>query len=205
MILASNNILMCMDCDIKDLRDRTPEELDNRAKSVQHKFKEIDATLKISTDIFNAETVSIHDAKRAIDEDSSIPADKKHFELAKLVESRYDKLSDIIFSRRQEITEAESKQRALQTYYNELGKRLRQEERESIRLRDATYKPIEPKQIKTPKAPSIKKLNTNQIREACVAAGIPEATVFITMFMTAGKIGVEDAIAKYKDVKKVWS
>jgi hypothetical protein len=176
--------------------------LHNRAVAVQHKFKAIDATLNISTDIFNAETVSIHEAKKAIDEDPSIPTEQKHYELAKLVEARYDKLSDIISSRRQEITEAESKQRALQTYYNELGKRLRTEERESIRLRDASYKPIEPKHIKTPKAPSIKKLNSNEIREACAQAGIPEAVTFITMFMVAGKISVADAIDKYKAVKK---
>jgi hypothetical protein len=194
---------MCIDCDIKDTRPRTDEELHNRAVAVQHKFKAIDATLNISTDIFNAETVSIHEAKKAIDEDPSIPTEQKHYELAKLVEARYDKLSDIISSRRQEITEAESKQRALQTYYNELGKRLRTEERESIRLRDASYKPIEPKQIKTPKAPSIKKLNSNEIREACAQAGIPEAVTFITMFMVAGKISVADAIDKYKAVKKV--
>lgn len=201
MILASNNILMCIDCDIKDIRPRTVEEINNRAIAVQHRFREIDSRLTIATDIFNAETISIHAAKKAIDEDSAIPADKKHFELAKLVESRYDKLSDIIFSRRQEITEAESKQRALQTYYNELGKRLRQEEREAIRLKDATYKPLEPKVIKQPKAPTVKKVNVNEIKDACAQAGIPAAMPVIMMLMTAKKIGVAEAINSFKEAK----
>ncbi len=200
MNLTSTKILMCLECDYKDMRVRTTDELEDRAIRVKHKFAEVDSQIRISTDIFNAKTVAIHELKKIIDATPSIPADKKYFELASLLSQRYDKLIDIIFGARDEILHAESEQRAIQTYYNELGKKLRADEREKIRLKDATYKPIEKVDVKkTPRAPSIKKVDGNEIRAACARHEIPQAIPIITMLMVAKKIGVEEAIKTFKE------
>lgn len=203
MNLVSSGQLLCPECDYKDVRPRSADELNNRSTEVRRRFTEIDAQVKISTDIFNAKTIAIHELKKAIDEDSTVPVDKKYFELAKHIETRFNNLTEIIFGHRQEVLIAENEQRAIQTYYNELGKRLRQEEREQIRLKDVTYKPLEVKPTKTPKAPTVKKLNVDEIRKACIAAGIPDKVSTVTMLMTANKKGtIEDAISAYMMVKK---
>ncbi len=198
MNLTSNDDLLCPECDYKDLKPRTTEELSSRATEVRRRFTEIDAQVKISTDIFNAKTIAIHEIKKAIDADVTVPADQKYFTLAKHIETRFNNLTDVIFGHRKEILEAENEQRAIQTYYNELGKKLRQEEREQIRLKDVTYKPLEVKPTKTPKAPTTKKIDVNAIREACTKAGIPQAVIMVNTLMVAKKVSVEEAIETYK-------
>jgi len=202
MNLTSTKRLLCIECDYKEVRVRTPDELTDRANLVRQKFTEIDAQIKIQTDIFNAKTIAIHEIKKSIDEDPSIPENEKYFALAKHIETRFNNLVDIISGRRKEIVEAENEQRAIQTYYNELSKKLRAEERENIRLKDVTYRPIEPKVAKTPKAPKIKKgPNLNEVKEACVQHGIPEAMAMVQMVCVATGIGVEEAIERYKSAK----
>lgn len=201
MNLTSNDDLLCPDCDFKDLKPRTTEELNSRALEVRRRFTEIDNGIKISTDIFNAKTIAIHELKKAIDADPTIPNEQKYFTLAKHIEERFNNLTDIIFSQRQVILEAENEQRAIQTYYNDLGKKLRAEEREQIRLKDVTYKPLEPKVTKTPKAPTTKKVDVNAIKEACVKGGIPEAMAVIMMLCTAKKISPEEAVETFKLAK----
>lgn len=199
MILTSNNILMCIDCDIKDVRPRTEEEVTNRAIQVRHRFAEIDAQIKISTDLFNAKTVQIHELRKAIDSDPSIPASDKYFVLAKALDSRYEKLNDLVNNRRQEIFEAENEQRAIQTYYNELGKKLRAEEREKLRLKDATYVPKEPVKVVKPKTITTKKIDVNEIRTACVREGIPQLVPVVATVLTGRKCTVAEAIEIVKN------
>ncbi len=204
MILTSSRILMCMECDYKDIRVRTPAELQNRSVEVRRRWHEVDAAIKISTDIFNAKTIAIHEVKKAIDEDPSVPTDQKHFTLAKLLETRYDKLLQVIFEANQTKVEAENEQRAIQTFYNDLGKKLRADEREKIRLKDATYKPIEKVVVdKTPKAPKIKKVDLNEVRTACLKAGIPDAVSVIMVLCTAKKTtDIDEVILSYKRAKE---
>ena len=194
---------MCPECYFKSTHTRTPAELSSRATEAKRRWHEIDATIKISTDIFNAKTIAIHEIKKAIDEDPAIPADQKHFTLAKLLEARYDKLVDIIFSANATKTEAENEQRAIQTHYNDLGKRLKDEERAKIRLKDATYKPIEKVVVdKTPKAPKLKKVELNDVRAACLKHGIPEAMPVIMMLCVAKKTtDIEEIILDFKRAK----
>ena len=197
MELSQNNILICVNC-LNPPSSTTPEE---RNATARQKWLEVDTQIRISTDIFNLKTMAIHEMKKAIDEDPSVPADQKYFELAKLLDSRYTKLIDVIFGARNEVIQAENEQRAIQVYYNELGKRLRTEEREKIRLKDANYKPLEVKPEKTPKAPKLKKPDVNEIRAACVKHGIPEAANVIALFCLTQNKTVEDAILSFKRAK----
>ena len=205
MNITSNDILMCPDCDYKDHRPRTEDELNSRATEVRRRFDEIDTSIKISTDIFNAKMLGIHELKNAIDQDTTIPADQKYFILAQTIDKRFTKLTEVIFGANETKLHAENEQRAIQTYYNELGKRLRGEEKEKIRLKDATYQPItKPDVQKTPKAPKIKSApNPNEVRAACVRANVPDAVALVTMFMVAKKLTAEEAISTYKQVKGI--
>lgn len=199
MDVKSNDILMCQDCDYKDTRVRNDEELHERALEVQSRFKSIDSTLRVQTDIFNAKTIAINELKLAIGLDSSIPADQKHFTLARMIDQRFQILKDLIFNRRQEISEAESEQRAIHAYYNELGKKLRTEERAAIRLKDAQYRPIEPLKISKPKTITVKKYDKDAIRAAAKEHGFPEA--LLQMLCVAQGISVIDAVRALKEAK----
>lgn len=169
--IVYGNVLMCVDCQDKEKKaqedlaagadarvEESRQNADARAKIT--KAQQIDHSIQIIQDIFNAETVAIVDIRNVIDADESIP--EKHFALAKSLEDRHTHFQDVINAARDTIKEAESKQRAIQQYYNELANKLRVEEREKIKLRDVNYKPLE-KKIAKPKAPSIKKFDKAEL------------------------------------------
>lgn len=178
----TSNMMMCAECRQrqKDFEEEIIATQQDRldAQEVIYAARKIDASIKIQSDIFNAKTVAIHKLKEAIDADESIQ--DKHFTLARALDERYKHLVDILFSKRAEITEGENEQRAIQTYYNELAKRLRNEQREEIRLKDAQYKPIEPVKILKPKAITVKKYDRAAINAAAIASGLPSQLIQMT-------------------------
>lgn len=134
------------------------------------------ASLRINTDIFNAKIKSINELKEGIDADASIPDNQKHFVLAQVLGERFNKLNDLLHGLRQQTGDAENEQRAIQTYYNELSKKLREEERAKIRLADTKYKPEV--RVEKPK-PEPKKLNWDKtgVIVAAKASNLPEAVI----------------------------
>lgn len=190
-------ILSCEACfNYVQNANSTEMELHQRAIETKRAFQQIDANIKVSTDVFNAKTIAIHKIKTAIDEDPAIT--NKNFALAQLIEERFLHLKDIIFSRRQEVLEAENEQKAIQVYYNELAKRLRQEERECIRLKDVQYKPIEPI-IKKPKAITVKKFDKDEINRIAADTGV--SAVIIQVLCVAKGISPVEAARLYKETK----
>jgi hypothetical protein len=192
-----DGLLICHFCHNWKKKATQPElaQLD-RQLDIRKKFKEIDDSVRVQTDIFNAKTVAIHELKVAIDNDSSIPVESKNFTLAQAVEARFNHLTDVIFSKRQEITDAESEKKAIQVYYNELAKRLRTEEREKIRLKDAQYKPAEVV-VKKARVPSVKKFDKVAIRDAAKESGIPEGV--LQMLCIAKGFTPLEAVRHYKE------
>lgn len=165
------NILMCQPCQVKEATaqaiNNTPEMQQARvdemnAQTIIERNKQIESTIKVDTDIHNAKMIAIVDLKKSIDEDSSIPADKKLFTLAKVIDDRYVVLKDALAKLRQDTIENENEQRAIQTYYNELAKRLKDDERAQLKLKDVNYKPIEGKPKKST-APKTKQLDKIQL------------------------------------------
>lgn len=148
------------------------KESGNQAELFLSKAAQLDARIKISTDIFNAETVSIAEIKKVIDEDESIT--NKHFRLAQAIETRYKAFSKVVHDKTEEIIELETKQRALQTYFNTLGKELREHEREQLRLKDLQYKPKEPVKVLKPKKEklAVKTYDIAEIRAAAEKYGV---------------------------------
>lgn len=180
------DMLFCADC-IKKERDaqaelvRTAHERveaeRNRGNSVLALNKQIEAGIQISQDIFNSKMISIAELKTAIDNDPSI--ENKHFELSKVLDARFTHLAAVLL----EVTEAQkqalNEQRAIQTFYTDLAKKLRGEEREQIKLKDLTYIPIPPKAVTTRKI-TVKKYDKAAIRSASDASKIPEQLIQMT-------------------------
>lgn len=154
--VANGNALLCATC-----MGELERELLN--KNSLENSKKIDASIHVRADLFNAQTLAIIEVKRLIDADDAISLENKHFTLAKHITERHEHIKSVVFGLREDISELQNEQRAIQTYYNDLAKKLRVEEKARIKLSDLNYKPIEPKAIKQPKAPSIKKFDKAEV------------------------------------------
>lgn len=185
--------LMCMDC-----LDKERQAAINRGKinnnnhtadEVLNISQKVDQSIQIREDVFNAKTVAIIHLKDAIDKDDNVP--NKHDVLAKALEERYNHLSDKIRIRNEETREDLIEQRAIQTYYQELKKKLTEEVQKSIKLKDVNYKPEPaPKKVKAPKLE--KKYTKETVRKAAQQSGLPEQAIYF--LCTAQGVSAEDAV-----------
>lgn len=148
-------MLMCPECIAKEksLQIKSNGEADKRVENLIEKSRAIDYSIGVKEDIFNAQTISINELKLSIDGDDSIT--NKRFELAKQLLDRYQHFSKIIFDKQIEIQEDNTKQRAVQSYLNQLASTLRAEEREKLKLNDINYKPTDSK-------PKVSKVTTKK-------------------------------------------
>lgn len=101
--------------------------------------REVDNSVQVRTDLFNAKTLAIVDLKKAIDEDDAI--ENKQFTLAQELMNRFNRQKSVIFELNEKLVAATNEQRAIQVYLNQLANKLRQEEREKLKLQDINYKP----------------------------------------------------------------
>jgi hypothetical protein len=169
-----------------------------RVNEVKNRIPEPDSTIEVVTDIFNAKIASIEEIRREISFDNSIVGDAaKHFALANRLEARYLHFKQVITDSQNALKDAQSEVRSIQTYYNELAKKLKAEEREKIRIADTKYTPPE-KPVKAPKAPSVKKYSDKEIREASGISGIPEQVLKLMCY--SQNITVKEAIQQYAQV-----
>lgn len=136
--------------------------------------RQIDESVQISTDLFNAETVAIVELKKAIDTDESIV--NKPFALAEEILKRFNHDKELIFNANKEIAEAGNRQKAAQVYLNQLANQLRSEEREKLRLADINYKPTAPK-LNKPKPIKTAKLDKVELRKYATELGVSEFTL----------------------------
>lgn len=199
-------IPFCKDCLAKELQAEqelkaTEKERVARVeeihiqREVERLQEELDTTIEIKTDLFNAEIPSISEMKKKIDEDESIT--NKQFALAKMVRTEFDHLKKIIFDLREHETKAANRQRALVSYLNDLATKLSAQEREELKLRDVNYKPEPPKAPKPKKiTPPKQKTDKEALRKAAEELGVPEAT--LTILIYAKNISLDEAIALLK-------
>ncbi len=185
-----DNIWMCATC--KTRQAEIDMELANRQPTIENvalqHAAEIDQTVKTRADFFNSRTVSIQYLKDAIDADDSIT--NKHYELASRLDTRFKHLRDVLFPKAKLETEAiVSEQRAIQVYLNNLASKLRQEEREKLRLSDIQYKPAIPR---APKPVTLKKkIDKEELKLVASESGIPE--YMLQTLMVARNIGPREA------------
>lgn len=169
-------MLMCPECIEKEklLQTDSKNHADTRVQSIIEKSRAVDYSIGFREDIFNAQTISINELKSAIESDVSIT--NKRFELAKQLTDRYQHFSKIIFEKQQEISEESTKQRAVQSYLNQLATTLRTEERERLKLNDINYKPSESKP-KVTKVTTKKGFDKVELVEWANKANVPLAAL----------------------------
>lgn len=175
-VLLHSFVQLCLRCQIErnNLVDELNDNKGNQAELFISKAASLDARIKISTDIFNAETVAIAEIKKVIDADESIPVGQKHFRLAQAIETRYRNLNKVVNEKTDEIIELETKMRSLQLYFNTLGKDLREHERAQLRLKDLQYKPQAPTKVVKPKKEKleVKKVDLAEVRKYAEQYGV---------------------------------
>jgi hypothetical protein len=161
--------------------------------------KQIDETIEVRTDLFNAATVAIVELKSSIDSDESIQ--NKPYALAEALKTRFEHHQAVIFELNRQIVEAHNEQKAIQQYLNGMANQLRAEEREKLKIQDINYTP------KAPKSPTVKKISTSQtnrktkfsmteLREAAKKMGISEFT--LKMECVANGVGVAEGVELLK-------
>lgn len=170
-----NKMKMCNSCyqqelslTVKNYESSEHMSAANQESRVMESRK-LDSNIQIRADIFNAQTVSIIELKALIDADDSVPEDKKNFRLAEELTHRHNHFKKVIFDLNEEMVNKSNAQRAIQTYLNDMQNKLRTDERESLRLKDVTYKPAAIKlPTKESKPKIVKKYDKVGIRDAAI-------------------------------------
>lgn len=204
-LVLCGTIWQCDTCRANDiavaLEHQTPEKQEQRLQDYHlEQIKKENAALRIQTDIFNAKMQSIHDVQKAIEADPNV--ENKNYMVAQVIAERYKHLNGLIHDVDVQKTEYETEQRALQTFYNDLSKKLRTEEREKIKLQDITYKPIETV-AKKKKEDKPKKWDKTGVAAAALKYKVPEQ--LIQMTCSANDITVEAAVMKLKEANIIKS
>jgi len=139
-----------IDCVLTKEKDLDATGLD---KFIKENQLQVDTTVQVREDIFNAKTTSIVQMKEEIEADDTI--ERKHFALAIRLTEMRNHLRKVLFGVNEAYNKTKesinSEIRSQQQYLNDLANKLRTDEREAIKLRDVTYKPLPPKATKTPK------------------------------------------------------
>src|SRR5262245_7414178 len=164
----------------------------------------LDASITVRSDLFNAETVSIVELRKIIDENPTVT--NKLFTLAEELTTRFQQYKKVIFDSNQAILDATNRQKAIQVYLNTFSNQLRAEEREKLKIQDINYqpskvKPVKPASIKTRKSG---KLDKAELRKYAQELGVAEFT--IQMLCVAQGITPEAAANKLrKSIKEAKS
>jgi hypothetical protein len=178
---GDTRILLCEDCLEKERNSSIERggvklaEIDS-AKTLIEEAKKLDYSIHDWTQVFNARPVSIAELRFKIEHDTTI--ENKHFALAKALDERFKHLSSVLGLVNQKQKELSKQHQEIQLHYNELSKKLKEEEKKEISLKDVNYKPIE--LTKKKKAPTIKKYDAQRIKLAAAESGIPASLIQMT-------------------------
>lgn len=148
---------------------------EGEAMEVLDRQLKVDERQKVDTDKFNASTVSIIEMKAAIDAIDSI--ENKTLELFTRLRARFDKDTEIIFKCNQVTAQAANDQRSIQQYFNEYGNKLREDEREKLRVQDFTYKVKAPTKPRKATVPKKKKYDREALAKVSEELGIAASTI----------------------------
>ncbi len=166
--------LWCPECKNKEvdaqqgIADTVDERVAQLAKQV-----EIDTSIKTTKDFFNAKTTSMIRIRELIDEDDTITTEDKNFEEAKRILDRLKRFSKVLFQLKQKELEVAKETRVMQSHLNDLANKIRTDQREQLRLKDITYKPVSPK-ISKPRKIKKPKFNKKELREVATSLQMPE-------------------------------
>lgn len=192
------DMLLCQECIGLEMRAITEHQSIDKQETRLIEHNEIlrnDTIIETRMDFFNAATISIVELKATIDANDNII--EKHFELARVLDERYQHLKSVIFEAKETQLKASNEQRAIQVYYNDLSKRLREEERAKFKIADINYQPKVTKPSK-PKSISVKKYNKAELRQAAAESGLPEYA--LQQIVIQRQISVAEAVKIMKEL-----
>lgn len=202
-------IWMCDDCRDKELAVLMEQNkqaivgttaIINPVNSVSIEVsRQVDSSVEVRTDLFNAATVAIVELKKTIDSDETIT--NKPYALAEELKKRFDHHKEIIFNASEVIVQASNQQKAIQVYLNQLANQLRTEEREKLKIADINYpvKPVKPavKRVTTTQTKKSTKLDKAELRKYAGELGVSEFT--LQQIVVAKGITVAEAAAFMKN------
>jgi hypothetical protein len=192
------DMLFCAECIEKEklaqieLKNTEEDRIKTFNNTIDYSH-EIDNAIQVRTDIFNAATISIVELKKAIDDDPAI--DNKPYTLAQELSNRFKHLRSVLFEIDERKLQIANEQRAIQVYLNDLASKLRQEEKDKLKLQDINYQPKTPT-LKTPKAPAKKKFDKVELRKFAAEIGVSEFT--LQMIVVQKNVSVEEAAKQIK-------
>jgi len=172
---------MCDSCAKLDIH---ASELAIAANGMIQASREVDATIEIKPDVFNAETVAIHQVMGAIQHDVNIPDSDKNFVMAKTCMEHFQTMQKAIFEEKQEFAEKmrakENAMRAWQVQVHTFASRVEDARKETFKNFDISYTPKPAKITKsttTSTASKSKKPTKVELFDASKKYGVPMAAV----------------------------
>lgn len=167
--------------------------------------RETDQSIEIITDVFNAKTVALVEVMNAIDADDSIQ--NKAYAKTEFSVNRIQWLKKAIFENRQQLIEWENELKAHHVHVNELAKKLKEEEREKLKIADITYQPqptkvTKPRSVATTTTRKVtKKFDKEAAAKAAARADITVEVIRAYMLINPG-LNEEQAADKYLEASK---
>lgn len=150
------DMLLCVSCHAKEVAitneyqsvEKQAERLEVYQNGVEIKRNETIINSRIVLDnihtpgdLMVADTVSIKEIKESIASDDSIPTDQKLFVECSTLDYHIKRLKQVIFEKNKETMTLHMNQRDIQTYLNTQTNKLREEEREKLKLVNIEYNP----------------------------------------------------------------
>jgi len=150
-------------------------------KVIQTSLKQ-DATINRKADIFNAATMSFGELQVAIQNDESIPAEKKTSTLINLVETRIQGFTTVIFDLKAQQTNVENEREGWRQSTVDFIAKLRADEREKYAKFNVSYTPVPVTKSRVTKAAGVSKTSTKPRK---------------TGFSAADMVAIKEAAAKH--------
>ena len=187
VVTRRHNDLMCSACiELEDNAINRQRAVETIEKSVQ-----IDATIELKTDIFNAATVPFTELRVAIQHNDAIPADQKEYELVKMAAERIKLMNAAIIADEQALMLKKNERHAWLTNVQEVASRLRTDYREKFRQFDLSYEPkpvksTKPKAVKAPGTDTTKTEVRKAVNEAAKKYSVDASVIRMMMLSRAG-------------------
>lgn len=205
VVTRRHNTLMCAHC------IGLEQAAEARQKSVEtiEKSHEIDASIQIKSDIWNAATVPLTELRAAIQNNPDIPDAEKDYALFKEADARIKQFDAAIHAKKVEIMAAQDslaiEKNARDAWVRnaqELAAKLQGQYREKAKQYDLSYKPVEPtKKVKKGKTIVVptKHYRTPEVYAAAKKYDVPVVAV---QSLLIAKNGMSPEAAA-KDVAKL--
>lgn len=149
-----------------------------QSNAILERSRQIDMSIEIKADVFNAATIPAVELKQAIIADPEIPLDKKDIVYANTCVERYLHLKEVIFGKRDELLKMENEMRMWQIQARANAAKLSAELKEQFAAADTTISyPVKPvksvKPAKESKPKTGKSLDRAGLMEASKKFDVP--------------------------------